>query len=383
MSIKSLAGAVLAGALLFSGLTTAVEARTLRYAIGHPPSSFVVDVTKQYAEQVETLSDGDLKVRVFPMSLLNFAETSGGVRDGMADIGFVLTSYFPSEYPHSNVAVEASMLVGLLGEKARGREGMIFMGALSEFTFFHCPECNQEFKKQNQVYTGSTGGTSYGLVCNEPVKSEADLNGMRLRVGASNWSRWAESVGASPVTMSANEMFEALSQGVVSCIVLASPEIHNFGLTDVVTDINMDVPGGPMPIAGTNINADTWKSLSPEQREVMLRAASVFSAGVPWIYHQHEDRILAEAEERGVGIHHAEPALIEKTRAFIEDDMQHIAEDYRSRYGVENGDKLIADFRKLLEKWTGLVQDVETEQDLADLYWDEIFSKVDVEKHGL
>ncbi|HCE41488.1 MAG TPA: C4-dicarboxylate ABC transporter substrate-binding protein, partial [Alcanivorax sp.] len=42
MSIKSLAGAVLAGALLFSGLTTAVEARTLRYAIGHPPSSFVV-----------------------------------------------------------------------------------------------------------------------------------------------------------------------------------------------------------------------------------------------------------------------------------------------------------------------------------------------------
>ena len=84
-----------------------------------------------------------------------------------------------------------------------------------------------------------------------------------------------------------------------------------------------------------------------------------------------------------MGIHHAEPALIEKTRAFIEDDMQHIAEDYRSRYGVENGDKLIADFRKLLEKWTGLVQDVETEQDLADLYWDEIFSKVDVEKHGL
>lgn len=383
MNIKSMASLVMSGTLVFCGLASNVEARTLRYAIGHPPSSSVVDVTKKYADEVEALSDSELSVRIFPMSLLNFAETSGGVRDGMADIGFVLTSYFPSEYPHSNMAVEASMLVGLLGEKAQGREGMIFMGALSEFTFFNCPECSQEFSAQNQVYTGSTGGTSYGLVCNEPVETEADLKGMRLRVGASNWSRWAESVGASPVTMSANEMFEALGQGVVSCIVLASPEIHNFGLTDVVTDINMDVPGGPMPIAGTNINADTWKSLSLEQREVMLRAASVFSAGVPWIYHQQEDRILSEAKQRGVAIHHADQALIDKTQAFIRDDMQHIAEGYRTRYGVENGEELIANFQGLLEKWTDLVQNVETEQELADLYWEEIFSKVDVEKHGL
>lgn len=377
------AGLMLACTTLLGAFTLSAEARTLRYAIGHPPSSFVVDVAKEYAGAVESLSDGDLKVRVFPMSLLNFAETSGGVRDGMADIGFVLTSYFASEFPHSNVAVEASMLVGLLGDKVRGREGMVFMGALSEYTFFNCPECNREFARQGQVYTGSTGGSSYGLVCNRPVESEADLRGMRLRVGASNWSRWAEAVGASPVTMSANEMFEALSQGVVGCIVLAAPEIHNFGLTDVVKHITMDVPGGPMPIAGTNINARTWKSLSSAQRTVMLRAASVFSAGVPWIYHQHEDRILSEAEGRGVTLHKADAALIEKTHAFVEQDMATIAEDYRRRYGVQNGAELITTFRALLDKWAGLVQDVDSEEALADLYWNEIFSKVDVNQHGL
>ncbi|WP_421722234.1 C4-dicarboxylate TRAP transporter substrate-binding protein [Alloalcanivorax xenomutans] len=369
---------------ILSGVTVlSAEAKTLRYAIGHPPSSFVVDVAKQYAESVSELSDGDLKVRVFPMSLLNFAETSGGLRDGMADIGFVLTSYFPAEFPHSNVVVESSMLLSLLGDKVRGKEGMVFMGALSEFTFFHCPECNQEFANQNQVYTGSTGGSSYGLVCNRPVETAADLSGMRLRVGAANWSRWTEAVGASPVTMSANEMYEALSQGVVGCIVLASPEIHNFGLADVVTDINMDVPGGPMPVAGTNINANTWKSLSPQQRTLMLRAASAFTAGIPWIYHQHEDRILAEAEQRGVTIHHADEDLVAKTNAFIEKDMDFIATDYQKRYNVSRGQEMIADFRELLEKWAGLVQDVDSEQQLIDLYWNEVFSKVDVSKHGL
>lgn len=369
---------------ILSGVTVlSAEAKTLRYAIGHPPSSFVVDVAKQYAESVSELSDGDLKVRVFPMSLLNFAETSGGLRDGMADIGFVLTSYFPAEFPHSNVVVESSMLLSLLGDKVRGKEGMVFMGALSEFTFFHCPECNQEFANQNQVYTGSTGGSSYGLVCSQPVETAADLRGMRLRVGAANWSRWTEAVGASPVTMSGNEMYEALSQGVVGCIVLAAPEIHNFGLADVVTDINMDVPGGPMPIAGTNINVNTWRSLTPEQRTMMMRAASVFSAGVPWIYHQQEDRILAEAEERGVKIHHADADLIKKTDSFIEKDADFIATDYKERYNVSRGEEMITTFRGLLEKWAGLVQNVDSEQQLIDLYWNEVFSKVDVSRHGL
>ncbi len=369
---------------ILSGVTVlSAEAKTLRYAIGHPPSSFVVDVAKQYAESVSELSDGDLKVQVFPMSLLNFAETSGGLRDGMADIGFVLTSYFPAEFPHSNVVVESSMLLSLLGDKVRGKEGMVFMGALSEFTFFHCPECNQEFANQNQVYTGSTGGSSYGLVCSQPVETAADLRGMRLRVGAANWSRWTEAVGASPVTMSGNEMYEALSQGVVGCIVLAAPEIHNFGLADVVTDINMDVPGGPMPIAGTNINVNTWRSLTPDQRTMMMRAASVFSAGVPWIYHQQEDRILAEAEERGVKIHHADADLIKKTDSFIEKDADFIATDYKERYNVSRGEEMITTFRGLLEKWAGLVQNVDSEQQLVDLYWNEVFSKVDVSRHGL
>jgi TRAP-type C4-dicarboxylate transport system substrate-binding protein len=368
---------------ILSGVTVlSAEAKTLRYAIGHPPSSFVVDVAKQYSESVSELSDGDLKVRVFPMSLLNFAETSGGLRDGMADIGFVLTSYFPAEFPHSNVVVESSMLLSLLGDKVRGKEGMVFMGALSEFTFFHCPECNQEFANQNQVYTGSTGGSSYGLVCSQPVETAADLRGMRLRVGAANWSRWTEAVGASPVTMSGNEMYEALSQGVVGCIVLAAPEIHNFGLADVVTDINMDVPGGPMPIAGTNINVNTWRSLTPDQRTIMMRAASVFSAGVPWIYHQQEDRILAEAEERGVKIHHADADLIKKTDSFIEKDADFIATDYKERYNVSRGEEMITTFRGLLEKWAGLVQNVDSEQQLIDLYWNEVFSKVDVSRHG-
>ena len=57
------------------------------------------------------------------MSLLNLAEMSDGVRDGIADIGNVLTPYFPRQYPHANMAAELTMLLAL-DSRAKGRQGM-------------------------------------------------------------------------------------------------------------------------------------------------------------------------------------------------------------------------------------------------------------------
>lgn len=100
------------------------ETRELRYAMGHPPGSFVVDAGQAYADAVGEYSNGELSVKVYAMSLLNMAETSAGLRDGIADIGFVLTPYFPAEYPHTNLLSESSMLLRLYGDKIVGKEGL-------------------------------------------------------------------------------------------------------------------------------------------------------------------------------------------------------------------------------------------------------------------
>jgi TRAP-type C4-dicarboxylate transport system substrate-binding protein len=351
--------------------------------MGHPPSSFVVDAGKAYAEAVEKYSGGELSIKVYAMSLLNMAETSAGLRDGIADIGFVLTPYFPSEFPHTNLLSESSMLLRLYGDRIEGKEGLAYIGAMSEFIFNHCVECNREFAEQNQVYTGHTGGSSYGLVCRTPVKSLDDLKGKRMRVGAGNWSRWVEEVGGTGITMSANEMNEALGQGVVDCIVLAAPEIHNFGLTENITDITMEVPGGIFTTAGTNVNAEIWRSLTEDQRRAMLHAATVEAAQIPFVYHEKEAEVLDELRERGVNFHQAESKLIELTQTFIEKDMNTIAQHYSEQYGVERGKEMLAEFKPILDKWVDLVQDIDSVDTLADLYWTEVFSKVDVSSHGL
>lgn len=363
--------------------SSAANARQLNFALGFPPGAIPIVAAEKYGEVVKESAEGDLTVKVYPMSLLNMAETSPGLRDGMADIGLVLTQYTPAEYPHNNLIAESTMMLRLLGEKAVGKEATAYAGALTEFVFNKCPECLEEYKQQNQVFTGGGTGTSYGLVCNKPVKSLSDLRGKRLRVGASQWARWSQHVGATSVTLTGNEMYEALSQGVVDCIVVSAPEIHNFGLLDVTTDLTMAVPGGIFVTALANVNTNTWSSLNSDQRKALLRASAYMSAYGSLRYHNLEDEVFAAAKDKGVRFHDADSELVEDAMRFIEQDMQTMVDYYTKQHKLERASEMLAEFRPILEKWTDLVDGIQDTQELADLFWDEVYSKVDVSKHGL
>lgn len=374
-------GAVAASVILAAG---SVQARDLRYSMGFPPGSDSDKGAQAYAAAVKKLSNGELNVKVYPLSLLNFAETSAGLRDGITDAGYLLAPYFPSEYPHFNLLAESSMQVLLMDDRIRGKEGMVYTAAMTEFVFFKCPECHAEFAKQNQIFTGGGASSPYYLNCTQPVRNEADLKGKRLRVAGSHWSRWARAMGAQPVTMSSNEALEALKQGVVDCVVVSAPELTNLGLMEAVTDVTVQVPGGLF--AGTaisQVNTKVWRSLSKEHRQVLLRAGTVMPAYVPYVYHQREKDVLATVTKRGGRVHQPDPALVQKTREFVERDMKTIVEYFAKTHGVKRGEEIQAQFRTVLEKWVGLMQGVDSREKLSELYWQEIFSKVDVNTYGM
>lgn len=383
---RSAIGLVLAVLLAFSTLSVVhANATTLRYAMGFPPGSDSDVAGKKYAEAVSELTNGEFQVRVFALSLLNFAETSGGVRDGIADLGYILGPYFPQQFAHMNLVAEASMALHLTDERVRGREAYAYVGAMAEFVFLNCPECHEEMERQNQVMTSNAGSTQYGLTCRKEIRTAEDLRGTRMRVAGSHWSRWAQAFGASPVTLSSNEAAEALSQGVVDCVVISAPELTNLGLFEHVTDITMAIPGGIFAGTATaNMNRDRWQSLSEEHRRAFLKAGSILAAEIPFIYHTREAAVLERIKtERGTRLHEPEPELLEAVRAFVEKDLKDMADFYQKERGVERSHEMLETFLSLLDRWVDLVQEVETAEDLSDLYWQEVYSKVDVTTHGM
>ena len=377
--LLALLPAVVAGV----ALSSAVDARQLNFAIGYADGSLGADAANRYADALEEYSGGDLTARVFPRSLLEFDESSTGLRDGTADSSILLLPYFPSEYPSSNLAAELSMLLEVGGESV-DKSGLAYGGAMSEFIFHNCPECHDEFRAQNQVFAGSAATSPYYLLCNGEVTTTDDLRGKRMRVGGAQWSRWVREMGASPVSLSQHETYEALSQGAVDCSVHSTPELTIVNLIEVIEDITVDMPGGVFGGVGSNnLNIQTWQSLDGDQREALMRASAVMSAEMSWVYEQgHQENMEKVRDMDRITVHEPDDGLVEDTVAFIEADMERIAENYRDNFGVERADEMIADFREILDKWIDRVQGVDSSDELAQLYWDEVFSRVDLESYG-
>jgi TRAP-type C4-dicarboxylate transport system substrate-binding protein len=262
------------------------------------------------------------------------------------------------------------------------RDGLVYAGAFAEFVLFRCPECVADFARQNQVFTASAVSAPYTLQCTKPIRTLADLKGARLRVGGAAWSRWARQVGASPVTMPGNEMFEALKQKVVDCTVLAPAELSAWNLREVVTDLNVDLPGGVFSGSALNVNLDAWRKMTEAQRTGFMRAAAVMSAQTTFRYRAFSRRDIDQFGAKGGRVSKADPDLLKASRAAIEQDVPGIAAAYAKQHNVKRADALIETMRPLIAKWTALVANVDDADALADLYWREIYSKVDVRTYG-
>ncbi|MFD1510914.1 C4-dicarboxylate TRAP transporter substrate-binding protein [Lacimonas salitolerans] len=371
--------ALLAGASMLA-VGTAAHANNLSFAGGWPPNSSPTAKIEDYAKAVEEYSNGEVSVRVFPLSLLSFSEINAGLRDGIADVAGNLLAYFPSEFPNLNMLAEFSELVEL--EEFSGElSSLAFTGAIMEYVMTSCPACMEEMSAQNQVYLGAASTTSYVLQCAVPLTSVADLEGKRIRAAGAYWARWAEGVGATPVSMSINETLEGLNQGVVDCTMSNTADFVNFGFIDVVDYVYVGAPGAQFNVPFT-MNKDSWNGLSDDNKGAMLRAHAKLAADIAWVYVEEGRAGRERAPDMGIEYGPAPDDIVALNREFIAEDKDAIASIYNERFGITNGAEAADALTELLGKWTELTKDVSGGEELAEIYEAEIFSKVDVSSYG-
>lgn len=374
--------AVAASGALASALALPAQAETLNYSLGLGPGSAVALAAEDYAKAVEEASGGDLTIKIFPLELVSLAEMGPGIRDGLTDIGYMAAPYYPAEFAHSNFLAELSMLQTTMEQT--GKEDLAYAGAMSEFITQNCPECLDEFKAQNHVYMGHIASSPYVLLCRDEIRTIEDLKGKRLRAGGDSYKRFANHFGAVGVQMAASEAYEALSQGVLDCAMLSVPELTNFRLMEVVNAVTLQVPGNVFggTVAG-NINRDKWQSLTDEQRAILLKEGARLAAGITWNYHSAHERDLKAAKENGKTVVQPDEALKKAAEEFAVADMKVVADLFKANYGVAKAEEMKEAFIPYLERWSDLVADVDSADALGELYWREIFSKLDPKSYGM
>lgn len=375
MKITNLLTSLVIGASALCMAAAPANARELKLAVGFPQGTAAYHGLEAFAKTLKEKSNGELEVKMFPLSLLNLPQMMNGLRDGVVDIGFVLPPLFPSELPETHLAVDLAML---------GSNPWAMAGAMTEYVFT-CQDCLAEHLKQNQVYLGSSSTAPYMIVSTKKAVTLDELKGKKLRSGAAPWARWAQHFGAVALTIPGNQVFESVSGGTVDGAMVSAAELSNLRLIDVVKHITVGVPTGTYHgIDNNNFNRNTWRSLTESQRKAVLEAAAMSSAAVSWKYVVDGAQNMKDAQAKGIQIHQAPADVVARSKAFIDGDLATIAQAAEKNSGIKNASQKIARFRQLLEKWEKLTPEGNWEPSkLAEIYYREIYSKIDPKTHGM
>ena len=351
------------------------EARDLRVASGappaHPSTSHMMDRLVEYLPEE---SDGALTATPLGPEVVSLRQVKDALQSGIIDVGNLLPLYFPAELTNFALAGELSL---------SGEVPHAMAAALTEYTVT-CESCQQEMADLGLVYLGSGSSDPYMLLTNTPVTTAEDLQGLRLRSGGAPFSRWAENFGATPVSISVLETFEAMSQGTIDGSMASIGDLLAFRLVELVKGVTAVPLGTYFSTSDFATRQATWSDMSEEERGALMRAANRANVDFTqrWGY---EFASIAEeaAREAGIEFLEADPAFVEAAKAFNEADRDTAAQVSSERFGMTDAPERVAEFMDLVAKWEGIAEEVGDDPDaMTQRIWDEVWAKVDLATYG-
>ena len=366
---------IIAGAISLM-LSSGAQAKELRFSIGVPEKFTIVEAMKYFEANIPARTGGEISAKLFTgSSLLSFTETLTGIRDGIADMGYVVSAYHRAELPESN-------LIGDLG--MTGTNPIVMAGAASEYCF-NDAECAAEYQKIGQVFLGFASTPPYRVISKEPLVTLDDIKGKKIR-SFSAYGRWAQDLLATQVSLPAGEIYEGFTQGAIDANMHPYEVLVTLNLADVakyVTDIEL----GTFYInALFNVNRDLWQSFSEEHRiAIMETAAEGIGRAATATFIEDQNFQNGGVADLGVTIVKPDQSVIDATAAFIAKDLPGIAELNETRFGVRDAASKIERFRALVTRWEGLVDGVDPKNPdgVAALFKDNLFGGLNKSAYGM
>ncbi|WP_118138335.1 C4-dicarboxylate TRAP transporter substrate-binding protein [Oceanicella sp. SM1341] len=366
--------AILKGTCLLGALACALPAfaDSYNYATFVPPQAANNTIALQPAfDRIAEETDGEVEINLLAGGqLLGGADMLAGVRDGIADLGFVIPVYAPSELPNSVVISDMMPY---------GADPVAVAGAALETQLLDCPQCQKDFTDNNLVFLGGHVPTPYRLLCRNDVTSMADLRGLRMRGGSGAMARTAEALGGTPVNMSAGDMYEALERGQLDCVVGPIAWLRQYSLGEVIGS----VLGEPLGVLGglglVTWNVDSWEGLSEEDRQVVLKEMPGIVARATILGYMADDNEVRAQYEDKVKFNDSVPEIREALDTINAEALPGIVEAAAARNATDP-EAIAKAYLENLKRWQVISQEqVKGDPEaLARVLWEEIYSKVDL-----
>lgn len=200
----------------------------LKASLFVPPANGAAKVVTAWGKTLATKTGGRVNVEVFPSSQMGPPNRQYDlVRDGVADLSWVLHGFTPGRFPLMDIANLPEMFASSAKAMAAIR------------------------RVQGPLVAEHSGVKVLGLVTSpqlvimtrdKAVRKVGDFKGLRVRPPSAVTAGAIQALGGASVAVPPAEMGQALSKGVIDAIVTTAEAAASFRLFEAVkyvTDVNM------------------------------------------------------------------------------------------------------------------------------------------------
>jgi len=335
----ALAGAAIG---IWAALAGTAAAQEFTFKLHHllpPVSSAHKNMLVPWANKVMKESNGRIKIDIYPAMQLGGKppQLIDQVRDGIVDIVWTLPGYTPGRFTETEVFELPFMHKNTASTNK----------ALTEFLTRH----GDEYKDYKVIAMFVHAGQLFHSI--KPIRTAADLEGLKIRTPTRTGGWMIEAMGATPVGAPVPKIPELLSKGVVDAVMIPYEVTIPLKVNELVK--YHTVLAGDIPRINTStfiiaMNKQSYEKLPPDLKKVIDDNSGMKIADwLAQVWDDAEKPGLAKAKETGEIITMPEDEVA-KLRAKVEQPVidRWVAE--MNKKGVD-GQALVEEARSLIEKY--------------------------------
>lgn len=253
------------------------------------------DVTRfleEFSKWVKEDTNGRIDISIMPAdSVVKYTETLDAVGANIIQMDSTDPSYFAGKDP------AFSLIGNMVGAWSDPYQLFDMMQNGGGFEIF-----DQLLNQYNVKLLGVASTGVEAFVSKKPIRSVADLKGVKLRAPQGMVNNVFTAVGATPVNLPGSEVYTSLEKGVIDAsdyTVFATNQAQ--GMNDIAR--YPIYPGfHSMPTMQLTLNLDVWKSLPVDLQLILQTDINRFR---DYMIKQHKDldeKAVAEAKKKGITV---------------------------------------------------------------------------------
>ena len=256
---------VLAATAVAIGAALPASAKTIRFGMNAPKGDNPEwNALVAFKDHVEYKTEGKIEVKIFPSAQLGAERACAeGVKQGTIEACLVDTGALGGFYKNIQVLSVP----------------YLFKSSAHAWKVFESPymaDLAEGMRKQTGIRVMSWGENGFRNFTNNvrPIKTPADLKGMKIRVMESPvFMRFVQSFGAAATPMPGSEIIMAAKSGVIDGQENPAQVIYDYNLADVQKHMSTDEH-----ILGVHafiLNDKFFEGLTADEKAVVLEAATL------------------------------------------------------------------------------------------------------------